>query len=344
MIAHAAAWVCFLLLPFIFSPWPAESIFNNHNFIVHIICGDIYLIIFYYFNTLFLIPKLLTDTKWYWYVLSCITLFLVFIYVPRQIANWINGTDEIFPHRNNMPNVPPFKRNRFILFSGNTAVFFFVYTIGTCITVVQNWLAAERHKQVIAHEKLNTELSFLKSQINPHFFFNTLNNIYSLAITGNNQTASAIMKLSAIMRYVLSETKNNLVTMNNEVDFIKNYLDLQLVRLTDKVEVNFKYEGLLEDKLIAPLLFMPFIENAFKYGISTKEKTTINIVLIAAESSIHFEVHNKIIKSENTSHETTGIGINNVKRRLELLYPNKHILQVSDDNKQFNVQLDITIK
>src|SRR6201999_1188599 len=137
-----------------------------------------------------------------------------------------------------------------------------IFTVGTAISVIQRWLQTEQTRKETENQKLNTELSFLKSQVNPHFFFNTLNNIYSLAIVRSEKTAPAVMKLSAIMRYILTETERDLVPLSNEVDFINNFIDLQKVRLTDKVTLNFSTEGSVDDLLVAPLLFIPFVENA----------------------------------------------------------------------------------
>ena len=226
----------------------------------------------------------------------------------------------------------------------NTAVFLLVMTVGTCITVVQRWLNTEQNRKETENEKLNTELSFLKSQINPHFFFNTLNNIYSLAIVRSEKTAPAVMKLSAIMRYILTETERNLVPLDNEVEFIHNYIDLQQVRLTDKVQVDFTITANTGELLIAPLIFIPFVENAFKYGVSTKEKSSITIKLETDGSNIKFTASNFIVQSENTMLENTGIGINNVKRRLELLYPGKHSLVVKEENGFYFVNLQINTR
>jgi two-component system LytT family sensor kinase len=159
----------------------------------------------------------------------------------------------------------------------NTVLFLLIFTVGTCISVIQRWLKTEQNRKTTENEKLNTELSFLKSQVNPHFFFNTLNNIYSLAVVRSEKTAPAVMKLSAIMRYILTETQRDLVPLSNEVDFIHNFIDLQKVRLTDKVILNFSAKGNADNLLVAPLLFIPFVENAFKYGVSTKESSNINI-------------------------------------------------------------------
>ena len=329
---------------------------------------NLFLLGFYYLNTLILIPRLLFKRKWFLYLLCIVTCFIAFFYVPKEVAYWVTGNDEetikkeiIQQHiaqkekaklqnsdsskSNNAMNRPPkYKRNSdFRYFPGSYAVFILVFAVGTCLSVMQEWKKIEDHKEQIEREKVSTELSFLKSQINPHFFFNTLNNIYSLAITGSTETANAVMKLSSIMRYVLTDTQNNKVPLQSEVDFIKNYIDLQLVRLTDKVKVDFITDGELDHIQIAPLLFIPFIENAFKYGISTKESSAIYIKLSTSQNAVSFLVNNTIVKSENIFKETTGIGINNVKRRLELLYPDKYILEVTENNNQFIVHLDIDL-
>ena len=364
IIVHAAVWICFFLLPYIFSSRPEEFAPNasiNKYYITLFICINVFLCAFYYFNTLLLIPKLLLRRKWFLYILIITSSLVIFLYVPKEITNWISGTTEetlrhdfwqrrqemlksvpnYIQNNQNLIHRPPHRNNRMWYFPGSYAIFILVFTVGTCIVLMQEWLKIEQKKDEIEHEKINTELSFLKSQVNPHFFFNTLNNIYSLAVIGSDQTAPAIMKLSSIMRYILTETQTNLVPLQNEIDFITNFIDLQSVRLTDKVKVNFKAEGDIEPLQIAPLLFIPFIENAFKYGISTKEKTVIAINLLAASNKLSFTVSNTIVKAIRA--ETTGIGINNVKRRLELLYPGKHDLRVEEQNNQFIVHLDIEL-
>jgi LytS/YehU family sensor histidine kinase len=219
-----------------------------------------------------------------------------------------------------------------------------VFAISTCISLVQQWLNTEETKNEIVREKLNTELSFLKSQINPHFFFNTLNNIYSLAIVGSENTAPAILKLSAIMRYIISDAQVDFVTLESEIAFINHFITLQQLRLTNNVEVNFINKGDFSQQMIAPLLFITFVENAFKYGVSAKESTKIDFYLEAMDDKILFKTSNKIIHSDDDFRETTGIGINNVKRRLILLYPNIHNLEIVNNQETFIVKLEIKLK
>lgn len=371
VIIHVAAWACFFSLPYIFFPKPKDLPLEISNHIlIQSISTNVFLVGFYYLNTLVLIPRLLFNKRWVWYIWSILACFIAFSFIPREIANLIIPPEdfrEAMSQRihsiannpgNGKPGPPSFRHWRgnggsgaggwrwwiFPFFQGSYAIFLFVFTIGTCICVMQQWLTTEQTRKAVETEKLNTELSFLKSQVNPHFFFNTLNNIYSLAVVGSPQTPSAIMRLSSIMRYILTDTQSDLVPLENEISFIRNYIDLQLVRLTDKVKVEFTTEGDISSKQIAPLLFISFIENAFKYGVSTKEHSEISIHLATTDDTISFTSVNNIVKTDNGIHETTGIGINNVKRRLQLLYPGKHTLVVAESGNTFTVQLDILLK
>ncbi len=318
---------------------------SNHMLTV-IVLNNIMLMVFYYLNTMVLIPKLLIKEKWFLYILSLIGCLLFFLYVPRTLAMMIYPPEiplnvtENTRGINRSNRIGRIRRRPYADFF-NTVLFLLVITFGACIEVVRRWLQTEQNRKETEHERINTELSFLKSQVNPHFFFNTLNNIYSLAIVKSDKTAHAVLKLSAIMRYILTETEINLVPLENEVAFIHNYIELQQVRLTDKVQVNFTIEGNTTPLLVAPLIFIPFVENAFKYGVSTKEQSSIEINLKVTENTIYFHAKNYIVHSENNMMENTGIGINNVKRRLELLYPEKHQLRHLNHNGYYIVNLEI---
>jgi LytS/YehU family sensor histidine kinase len=220
------------------------------------------------------------------------------------------------------------------------SMFLYVMTIalGMALQVTRQWRTS---LQQVAHaeaDKAQAELSFLKAQINPHFLFNTLNNIYSLAITKNEKTADSIMKLSNIMRYITDDVSQHFVPLQLEVDCITDFIELQAMRLSKKVFVDFKVKGKLENKTIVPLLLIAFVENVFKYGISNHENATITIQLVSDERSITFYCHNKIFKPAGTP-QRTGIGIDNAKKRLEHLYPKKHLLNITNENGFFSVEL-----
>ncbi len=324
----------------------------SDHMLASIICNNVFLIFFFYLNTLVLIPRFLVKEKWLWYTLSIAASLLFFLYVPKMIATSIAEPEVFNPNNREFIRNPAFqgkprfpgmmtRRIRPVADPYNTVLFLLVFTVGTCLSVIQRWLRTEQTRKETENEKLNTELSFLKSQVNPHFFFNTLNNIYSLAIVRSEKTAPAVMKLSAIMRYILTETQRDMVPLRNEVDFIHNFIDLQQVRLTDKVIVNFSAQGDVDTLVVAPLLFIPFVENAFKYGVSTKESSTITISIRTEKNTILFSAVNYIVPSENNLMENTGIGINNVKRRLELMYPDKHKLHTTQKDNYYTVHLEI---
>jgi two-component system LytT family sensor kinase len=205
---------------------------------------------------------------------------------------------------------------------------------------VQQWQLTEQRAVSAEAEKASAELSFLKAQINPHFLFNTLNNIYTLAITNNANTAESIMKLSNIMRYVTDDVTANFVSLQSEVDCVVDYIDLQRLRLGSKTTVNFNITGTIAQQQIAPLLFMTFVENVFKYGVSKQYESAIDINLHVADDMITFMCVNPIF--ERKEHiERTGIGIVNTKQRLKHLYPGKHMLNITDDNDLFTVVLTL---
>lgn len=301
------------------------------------VCIDAFLLIFYYTNTHVLIPQLLTKKKWLWYIFIVLGLLFLFLFIHRIF-------DDIV--RAEMPEQIRSRMQRrhhsyFYPFTPSTAVFFLVFTVSTCTRVIQEWLGIESKRQEIENEKLATELSFLKSQINPHFLFNTLNNIYSLAVVKSDATADAVLKLSSIMRYVLSETKHDTVPLDKEIQFVRHYIELQKVRLTDKVTIEFTVDGETDGKQIAPLMLIPFVENTFKYGISTKETSKLFFQVKTDANKIYFTAVNDMISYDKGSENNTGIGIKNTQRRLELLYPGRHSLEVKQENKQFIVNLTL---
>ncbi len=350
LLTHLVAWICLFSVPYlVFFPRLREFNMSDHM-MATVIINYVFIIFFYYLNTQYLVPALLINRKWWLYILSVVVSLNIYLFTPKQVATIIAAPEYIEQNGNYIIN-PSFKgdkkvtrpprRSRRLVDPYNTVLFLLVLSFGTCISVTQRWLSSEQNKKETENEKLNTELSFLKSQINPHFFFNTLNNIYSLAIVKSEQTAPAVMKLSSIMRYILSETEKDFVPLSNEIDFTKNYIELQQMRLTDKVTVVFNTIGISEDLQIAPLLFIPFVENAFKYGVSTKEPTTINIQIHATNNQIAFHATNTVATNISTHLDSTGIGINNAKRRLALLYPGMHELNISNKDNTYLVSLHI---
>jgi LytS/YehU family sensor histidine kinase len=221
-----------------------------------------------------------------------------------------------------------------------SAIFITGFSIGMRYTekvIHQEKLQEEKEK-----ERLNAELAFLKNQINPHFFFNTLNNIYSLVEINVNDGQKAILQLSKLMRYVLYETEKGNKYLSQEIDFLKNYIELMKLRLSSKVTLSFTVPENYRDIQIPPLIFLPFIENAFKHGISSHNPSFITISLTTREDEIFFECTNSIGgKNKDLYKKDNGIGLENIKKRLSILFPKSHKLQIVESQTTFNVNLYI---
>jgi two-component system LytT family sensor kinase len=354
IIIHMAAWACFLMLPLVFTPRPRDhefNIFTEHYFTTYLFVNYAIIIAFYYFNTYVFIPRLLDTKKFLAYGLLILGLLIFYGFVPR-ICHAIFGPQAFGSGVTALTGSPgasgplrqPRPRNPALLSPFNIAIFLMVFVFSTGIKVINQWLRSEQRTREIASEKLQAELSFLKAQINPHFLFNTLNNIYALASAQSEQTAPAVMKLSSIMRYVLTEARNDLVPLEKEILFTSHYIELQKMRLTDKTSIDFAINGDPLGRQIAPLLILPFVENAFKYGISTRECSPIRILLDIKDESLYFSISNH--KHYNTTlrmADNTGIGISNTKRRLDLLYPGRYELIINDKSNEFTVHLNIPV-
>jgi two-component system, LytTR family, sensor kinase len=192
-----------------------------------------------------------------------------------------------------------------------------------------DWFVNEKIKTTLENEKLSAELAFLKSQINPHFLFNTLNNIYSLAYQQSDKTPAAILKLSEIMRYMLYESNDDKVDLSKEIRYLENYIELQRLRFKNQTFVNLKICGDAGNQKLMPLVLISFVENAFKHGVADDESHPINISISIEPFRLKFTVDNKV--NNLNKDETGGIGLINVKRRLDLFYKDHYKLIVNNE-------------
>ena len=200
----------------------------------------------------------------------------------------------------------------------------------------------ERLRREAEQQKLRAELAFLKHQVNPHFLFNTLNSIYSLALSKSDLTAEAVAKLSDIMRYVIVETEREDVPLEQELEYMQHYVELQKLRLSEKVVVSMIVEGDPKPYRVPPMILVPFIENAFKHGTSSHEEAQIGIRLRLTENHLRFEVSNRVFPGREGM-ETFGVGLRNITKRLELIYPGRHTLELANDGSHFVSKLEIRL-
>lgn len=210
------------------------------------------------------------------------------------------------------------------------------------IKIAQEWFKSEQQREVLKVENLNAELKFLKSQINPHFLFNCLNTIYSLAHKHSAQTEHAIVKLSTIMRYMIYESNEDKVLLQQELQYLEDYIDIQRLRLPEDIVVDYAVQGNIAGLKIEPMLLVPFVENAFKHGISYAEPSFIAIALAIEKNKVRLVVENSLFRQRVA--EKGGIGLQNVRKRLELLYNGNHELEITEAENQFIVDLKITLK
>jgi LytS/YehU family sensor histidine kinase len=212
------------------------------------------------------------------------------------------------------------------------------------IQLAIGWFDTQKLKTELLLEKQSGELALLRSQINPHFLFNTLNNIYSLVYKKSEDAPEAVMKMSAIMRYMLYDATTDKVLLENEIEYLISFIELEKLRLRDKELVELNITGKVEGRTIAPMLLIPFVENAFKHGSKNVANPGIRINLTIGPQEMLFEVSNHLRKNLSATKDMMGgIGLNNIRRRLNLLYPGKHQLKISSDENLFNVKLTLSI-
>jgi hypothetical protein len=331
-LIHILLWVLFyglLLYPFI-----SEG---------RLVPPDLYLrlflaTLFFYFNYYYLIPKLLLKKKTWAYIVITLLLIVFFgAFINLFAAHFFI---EIVHENSNIPSGPDQQEFRKIFMSAITLGVPII--VSSLLRVYIEWKKNEDLRKIIENEKVNSELQFLKTQLNPHFLFNSLNAIYSLSVKKSDKASEAIINLSELMRYMLYEADKDLVLLTREIEYIKNYVQLQRLRLSDSKNVILKISGEHSRVAMPPLLFISFIENAFKYGTDFKGITNVKINLTIFPDAIHFIVINKI-GSFKKEEDSSGVGLQNVRNRLNLLYPHSHDLIVENDGESYCVRLTIKI-
>jgi LytS/YehU family sensor histidine kinase len=230
---------------------------------------------------------------------------------------------------------------------GDILKFFLVFlVITTLLHLSKEWFELNTARQrmiLLEKEKINAELRALSNQVNPHFLFNSLNVLYSLAMKKARETPEAIIKLSDILRYVIYESNHDVVELSSEIKLIRNYIDLQRFRTSPDSHIQFLHKTEDDKMELAPMLFLPLVENSFKHGIKGKVgKTFINIELIQKDNEIEFTIINNKGKSgEPEEKRASGVGLKNIRSRLELIYPKNHTFEVEDGKNSFTVKLKI---
>jgi len=306
-------------------PEPAKFLQSNDiQMVIYFVIG-ILSVGFFYFNYFFALPKYFFNRQYWRYAIYVVAFVALSLLLTRLIVELGFSATNI---------TDPSKPELYINYSTR---FFLIFIISIGIRLNL------RLKQVES-DKVKAELASLKAQINPHFLFNILNDIYGQAITKSDHTADSIAKLASMMRHVLTEVNKDLISLKKEVKYLKSYVELQKIRLTDKTKVSFEVDGNIGSQQIPPLLFINFVENAFKYGVSNEVESMITILLSTQEDNVLLRVKNDKVFAKNNKDDSHNIGIENTKRRLELIFGNRYSLDIYDNEKTFEVNLKLNLE
>jgi len=307
-------------------------------------------VLVFYLNLFVFLPRLLERKKYLYYASTILVILAIGVWTVRITDDLVINDDvaqqkfrEISKHHDNKS----FRRHRRVLRHGRTVMhsisLFGILFISTLMRNITERMKREKETIALRNQALEAESKFLKSQVNPHFLFNSLNNIYALAQMKSDLAPDAIHKLSQMLRYVLYESNGPLVTLQQELTYVNSYVELQKLK-DDSLNVKLDLQNVNPGMKVAPLLFIPFIENGFKHShIEDVENGWIEISIISSDNTLSFEVRNSIAALDVKKDSVGGVGLENVKRRLDLLYKDKHELQIDESSDVYKVKLTLEL-
>lgn len=293
------------------------------------------LILFFYTNYFWAIPRLFLSNKKLLFIGFSLVSYLILYFLPELILG--NNPPPNFNNHIPPPHHSIIDNHSFSFFEAQLLIpFLLMLALSLLLKINENLMQLKT-------EKLNAEVSYLKAQINPHFLFNTLNSLYALTLQKSDYAPKAVLKLSNLMRYVVTESSEEFVSLEKEINYIKDYIDLQKLRIDEKSQLIIEIVGNSTGKVIAPLLLIPFVENAFKYGINPDENSFIEIKINYESDDLILNVKNSIVNNSLDEKLKTETGLKNTITRLEYVYPNRHILKVQNENNFFEINLTINL-
>jgi sensor histidine kinase YesM len=339
-LLHLFFWAFLIALPILLGPnsnsTNPEEIRRSYFWIFYMTSFTVINIPFFYLNTEILLPKLLRAKGVIIYLVTLISTIALMLWFHEAIFHWAFET--FSPDNRGGGGGGP---RRGALMRMIFQLLFYA-AIGTSYRLISDRMKEDEQTKEQENERLKSELSFLRSQISPHFMFNVLNSVVSLSRRKPEMVEPVVVKLSELMRYMIYETNDSIVPISKELAYLESYIDLQKIRFGDDILINFKHEIGPKSSSIEPMLLIPFVENAFKHGVGFIENPTIKIELRDSINELTFHVANKkgSVLNEKKD-ESSGIGLANVKRRLELLYPANHKLAVKESDSDFEITLTI---
>ncbi len=340
IIANVLLWLIIICMPFIMATRDG-TLTSLNKYVIYMWIPIMFMLLFY-LNYYYLVDEFIFKRqRWTWF-LACNVVLIFCISIGSHIWQEFYLTNLVKGAGDPTPRVSLIM---FIIRDG--IVLLLTVALSVAMKMVNAWSENERNRIKLETEKSNAELQSLRSQLNPHFLFNTLNNIYSLVGIDAERAQYAIHDLSKILRYVLYENRQNFVPMRQEIDFTRSYIDLMKLRLSSNVNLTVHLPDDTDEMMIAPLMFMTLVENAFKHGVSQSEPSFIDIDIAVRRSDRDTKVICRVTNSDFPKHDEdrsgSGIGIENLRRRLDLLYPHRHSYTSRRQDKQYSTELSITI-
>lgn len=335
LISHILIWFVLFSMPYLLSYGQEQEI---GRIIAHFWIPLMLSAVLFYFNYFVLIDRFLFNKKTLWFIVINLALIAFFIFLKETIENTyfqeftkrkISETGEEVG--------PPFRMFIYVQIVSYMAPLLFSIAVKS----TKRWVRTEAERKEAANFKLQSELQHLHYQLQPHFFFNSLNNIYAMVDISPDQAKTSIHSLSKLMRYMLYETNVETILLSKEIDFMKKYIDLMKLRVSDKTVVDYSFPVKEIGIKIAPLLFISLIENAFKHGVSASKESLISIDMTCNENKVIFKIENSNFPKLTEDKSGSGIGLQNLVKRLELLYPNKHDFKTTLKADRFLVHLEI---
>ena len=352
---HLFIWLVIFSLPLLFRPGYNGP--NGHGggsmpllIPLPILTNNIFLVIAFYINLFALMPKFFNTKKWGYFVLFTVFFLIVSLYF-HQFSQWLERSlwpDLFRPYGLKLGGMNGdgfHEHNKGFAFRQFSFIYLFIMTwaLSMAYYLFVQLQESVRKADLVLATALQSELSFLKAQINPHFLFNTLNNIYVLTLKKSESAPTAVMKLSNLMRKITDDTAVDFVPFEEEEKFIREYMDLQELRLSEKTKVKYEVTGDFSRCNIAPRILIPFIDNAFKFGVSGHTESEIDIKMRFEGKTLHFTIKNAIHNGGNENRDSSGVGLDNSKRRLELLYKDKYELTIEQNELSYQVLLNIDL-
>ncbi len=328
VVYHAAFWLGYLLTFTLIGGPRNGYLFSFGIELINVACYAVVV----YFNLFYLIPTFLARKQFIRY-LALMTLSVLVISPLRVFFLYLKLAP--FPERQDQ-----LVEDQLLIFIST----FLIVALSTISKIVTDWIRHQRELQELEKQTMQSELRFLKSQINPHFLFNTLNNLYALTLKKSDKAPDIVLKLSGMMRYMLYECNEKRVPLTKELDYVRNYLELEQLRQGKNKDIKFEIAGDPSGKLIAPMMFVPFLENSFKHGLQGDiEEGYVHIFIGIKDKMLDFYISNSKPLVKPSGIMNGGIGLVNVKRRLNLLYPKVHVLTIDEQPEYYNVHLKIQL-